>query len=352
MRKVLFLNFILLIFIQILNSCQKNLEKFETASPLKGEMKIKINLWLDKQKVESQPNKMANIELLKNSLSFDNLKIDKSNNGEKIVVIPIEDKFKTNKDVDKNSSVSLVVILDSSEHVRKGNLVIYVPDQSEINNSLPENTFYNIYNTARVKSKGLFKFLSVSGKLLFQLKYKNENLYSFGLIQSKENKKGKSDMILRENATCIDWFLVTTYYYSDGTTSQTSEYVGRTCTGCDDPTIQSLCPEWGNGGGGEDIALNPKLVDWKVVEQVEGLWYVKSTEKLYGAGQPARFTGITHESDMIIAAVGWIWLRAGVAVSFTSASAHSTISGRVTTPYGVDLDVSPITMDFPPNIFN
>ena len=47
---------------------------------------------------------------------------------------------------------------------------------------------------------------------------------------------------VKTNSVCIDWYLVTTYYYADGTSTQTSEYEGTTCDGCDNGMYESLCP--------------------------------------------------------------------------------------------------------------
>lgn len=53
---------------------------------------------------------------------------------------------------------------------------------------------------------------------------------------------------------CVDWYEVTTYYYSDGHTEQTWNYLRTTCSsscGYGDPTeVQNFCDEEGSSGGG------------------------------------------------------------------------------------------------------
>jgi hypothetical protein len=56
------------------------------------------------------------------------------------------------------------------------------------------------------------------------------------------------------NENCTDWYLVTTYYYDDGSTTQTREFIGTTCNGeCgpQDPTGESWACDGGSGESGE-----------------------------------------------------------------------------------------------------
>jgi len=91
------------------SSCKKESSK---AAVLNQDLITKVNSWLDKQKVSFQPNKVANIELLKTNLDFANLSIETSDGNEQIVIVPINEKFKGMKGIDQNAIPDLVVILD------------------------------------------------------------------------------------------------------------------------------------------------------------------------------------------------------------------------------------------------
>ncbi len=78
--------------------------------------------------------------------------------------------------------------------------------------------------------------------LLIRPVFQGAKTHSFGYITTKENKSKQTNLI------CIDWYLITTYHFSNGSSYQTSEYVGQTCSGCDTGSFQSLC-EPGDGGG-------------------------------------------------------------------------------------------------------
>lgn len=95
---------------------------------------------------------------------------------------------------------------------------------------------------------GIYKMLTVTGRWISQFEIKNGRIYSTGSILQK-NKNNISESNQKTNG-CIDWYLVTTYHYADGSTYQTREYVGTTCDGCSDPNYQSICPDNGGGGGG------------------------------------------------------------------------------------------------------
>ena len=179
--------------------------------------------------------------------------------------MPINEKFKALKIVDKSSIPNLVLVLNRAGDIRKGNVVLFRPDNQPLCAEVPDNTFHDILNKGTVTTNGLFQFLGVAGQWKYQLDYKNGKLYSFGLVEQKDkpvNAAGRIDEIV-----CIDWYLVTTYYYEDGTTSQTSEYLGTTCNGeCGNPMYQSLCPDGSSSSN-----------DYEYETARDRAWHVAST---------------------------------------------------------------------------
>jgi len=63
-------------------SCKKEESKNSEPSSVNKELQTKINSWLDGQKPKTQPNKAANVELLKDNLDFSKLSIEKSKENE------------------------------------------------------------------------------------------------------------------------------------------------------------------------------------------------------------------------------------------------------------------------------
>lgn len=47
---------------------------------------------------------------------------------------------------------------------------------------------------------------------------------------------------------CINWYLITTYYYTDGSSEETKEYVGTTCDSGGGVDYLTPCPDCSGGG--------------------------------------------------------------------------------------------------------
>jgi hypothetical protein len=249
----------------LLISCRK--EASQGLPDSNDEMISKVNSWFDNQKISSQPNKSSNIELLKNNLDFSGLRIEEYDKGEKIIIVPVKDEFKKTRQIDNNKIPNLVLIFDKSGNIRKGNLVLYIPKNGEAVTKVLDNTFYNIFNTATPECNGQFRFLTVDGIRLYQLDYNNERLASVGVI-----KKGNSSNTVLTETGCTDWYLITTYYYTDGTTSQTSVYLGRTCEGSGGGSydcINTECLDPGNNSGAliEYEYAVTREVPWEVYKE-------------------------------------------------------------------------------------
>jgi hypothetical protein len=245
-------------------SCKKDYQKQPN-----DELVLKVNSWLENQKSPSQPNKAANIETLKNNVDFSRSWVEASDGGEQILIIPINEKFRSVRNIDNKSILNLVIMLNNSGKIRRGNIVMYYPKNSAQRN-VPRNTFYAIYNTAEPSADGEFRFLSVTGRSLYRLKYENQRLRSAGHIKSgQEIASRTSDVSV---VTCTEWYLVTTYYDEDGNiVGQTSEYLHTTCSGCDDGMNEGHCqddPGSGGGGGGEVVS------DYEYERGATRLWTV------------------------------------------------------------------------------
>lgn len=253
-----------------LTSCHKDMPTQNNASL--SVLTAKINAWLDKQKqgiansstqpiqvranaVETKNNssvavKNNNIDLLKSNLDYDaaiQSQISKKND---YILVPIKDAVKKLKHVDQSASLHLVLITDKGGNIISGNIVCYLPKDGKAKGDSSANIVANIFKGKIPSDSGMIRFMSVTGRWSHQFEFKKGQMTSWGAITSKNLNNPNSSKAA--NSICIDWYLVTTYYYSDGSTYQTSEYVGQTCgDDCDNPGYQSLCPG-GDGGGGSD----------------------------------------------------------------------------------------------------
>src|ERR1043165_8451742 len=119
MKKIILSSAATIIFII---SCNKDAEKMPAAD---NALIAKVNSWLDNQKPANKPNKSANVTSLEHSLDHSALRFEDYNNGQKILSIPIKDNFKTIHNLEKNSNNNLVLIIDKSGNIKKGNIVMY-----------------------------------------------------------------------------------------------------------------------------------------------------------------------------------------------------------------------------------
>jgi hypothetical protein len=222
-------------------SCHKH-DKPETATT---NYEAKVVTWLQGKKPTTQPLKAANVDLLSKNLDFSRLTVEESYKGEKLIIVPVKERFKELKNVNSKVIATLVIKLAASGEIRDGNLVLYTPKTES--NIIPANTFYAIFNTSEPPCDGEFKFLSVTGRRLYELTYES---YKLSKARNVVEKNGDGVRDATEQV-CTDWYWVTTTYYTDGTTSQTWDYMTTTCTGCDCGSIECDCPDDdGSGNNG------------------------------------------------------------------------------------------------------
>ncbi|MEJ7828969.1 MAG: hypothetical protein WKF91_12250 [Segetibacter sp.] len=289
MKKFITIVFFLVISI-IFFACQKETNHEQVnISVIKSELAPKVNKWLDQQKstyskvksrtntlTSSTSNKDANIDLLKENLDFTGARTEQLDNTFDLLLVPIKDEVINKKNLDKNSTLTLLLITDKLGKISSGSIVYFLPSDGKKHNSLPQNTFTNMFSGKAVGLDGVYKILSVTGRWFSQLEIKKGRLFATGSIEQK-NKTGRRN---QKTSSCIDWYLVTTYHYSDGSSYQTEEYIGTTCDGCDDPDYQSVCPDGGGGdGGGDEGDVNP-------VEESQAQMLTTSTASApdYGGG--------------------------------------------------------------------
>ena len=248
MRKTFLLRSILWGAMFVLFSCQKEAEKANS----NDQMFKKVFSWLDHQKSPSQPNKAANIDLLKDNLNFSELRFEELNQNERFLIIPVHEDYETKKNIDKKTVLVLLLVMDKSENIIRGNLVLYSPEDSRHLDEIPNNTFFKMYNNKNLDCNGSFNFLSVTGRRMYQREYKDGNLRSFGYVKASNKPDEASNQTEgRTETDCTYYFYILTWWIDGVPVHQEAIYLGSICVGaCDDPVNQTLCPDNGGGGGG------------------------------------------------------------------------------------------------------
>ena len=110
----------------------------------------------------------------------------------------------------------------------------------------------------KLNYSGTISFYNSMQMLLMQNVIENGELKSHGLVRKDDSQSGPTG---RTN-TCTEWFLVTTYYYSDGTSYTVSEYLYTTCSGCNpDQECDDPNDPYEGAGGGPSPTFPPNPAD-------------------------------------------------------------------------------------------
>jgi len=322
--------------LSLLSSCQKEKSANQPDLSIK-KVEQKVNAWLDnKSKVYNSSN-----ENFKNELQYQEIFQKKLKDEGKFILIPLKGNFFEPTTTNKGKSFTgLQIIEDKWGNISEGNVVQYFSKDHSDKSVVPDN-FFQMYSDKKPAIAGEFSFLTLTGKLLYKMKYDQYGLRSSGFVSPRKKavtvNRVEQDPI-QDYASCIDWYLVTTYIYPDGSTSQTSEYVYTTC------------PVSGGGGSGGGGNGNEEVYEYIVKKEEHGWSFevyppnspvggsgktIYSKERLRGkrqANNPAGgyFTSINHVwSGLLIVDIG-AWTETFNSVSASGATASSEVRGRYT----------------------
>ena len=242
-----------ILIIGIIISCKKT----DTLSVSNNDNFSKPNLesiskFLDLKSGSLKDQKKKNIELLKKSLEFERFEFVIIDEKKSMIIVPLSKGYSVKMNVAEFITPVLILTLDKGNNIQSGNILLIKPANSR-NENIEISEIADYFKTGVSKYNGEFHFLSLAGKRLYQMKYKDNKLQSYGIVKQKaigENKLNSTIKREANSSSCIDWYIVTTYYWNDGSTYTTEEFIGTTCDACVDNSLESICPDTGGGGGG------------------------------------------------------------------------------------------------------
>ncbi len=88
------------------------------------------------------------------------------------------------------------------------------------------NTLSNLLGVKDVALDGTYKMLTLSGRWLSQFGIKDKKLAYVGTVE----KRMAAGTNTGRTTECTQWHLITTFYWADGSTTRTEEYLGTTCS--------------------------------------------------------------------------------------------------------------------------
>lgn len=281
---------LLLLSITFLQCKKSSTEDLESLSPVA--LQLRVNEWLSTQKNNTQNLvKIDKINSLLSVLQFNELKTEDIQQQEKIIIVPLKKDYKSSYNSNKQLGSCLLLILNKNNEIRKGEIVQYQLPNNEITEKIPDELLKKFYS--QQEWNGKLYFLNLTGTIKYEVENRNNKVYSFGTIKTKETINQRSN-------SCIDWYLVTTIYWPDGTTDTIDQYVGTTCGGGPSEN-QEFQPELNSGGEvGTDVTHTES---WLVDTYDLGAWSVRSKETFYGKSYSnawSHFTTVNHDESKII----------------------------------------------------
>lgn len=245
MRKILTTIFVL--WTILLTSC---FDHFEVQPP-DSIYKEDILSYFEKLKSKiSDDIKTQQIEELTQSIDFKKVEIYDLRTTEKAIIADINPL----KEFEKTDRLKALFFVNQGEIVRSN--IISISSSSRFNN--PNKLILSILNMQndRDNFSGKIAFYSPFQKLLLVNEFDNGKLISNGIARKVDHKNATG----RTNG-CIDWYLITTWYYSWGTRT-TETYLYTTCdkgTGCEEQSYRVGRVNCGGGGSGGGSSNGPNL---------------------------------------------------------------------------------------------
>lgn len=254
-RSIKFLLFSALAFTFFI-SCKKNDMPSNGYSNVKKQSDIQVKKkdlieWIGRHEAGADSNIVNHIKILRENLDYANLRVEKRKNGDDIIIIPITGDINSKLNIHKNYLVDLIVVKNAAGKFRWSTVVCFLAENEKAQ-TLKDNTIKNIFNNIPPEDNGTFKFFSIQGSLLFQVQYKDGKLYSYAhptTAKALNSAKKTQTSQITSSSNCTEWFLITIYYYANGSTEITADYLYTTCSNQD--------TQGDGGGGGGDTGDSP-----------------------------------------------------------------------------------------------
>ena len=196
--------------------------------------------WLSSQENSTDSARIGIINSLYSNMLLSNMYVEEFREEENFIIVPLDPTY-FSKNLDTSTVLPLQYLLlveDSTGMIRRGDLVFFYPNGSQIS-ELPQNSFSDFFNHQKFPVDGTFTLLNLSDIKQYEMDFENE------LPTQHRLWEPRAPLEIPEGSFCIDWYLVTTTYWSDGTYDVDESYLYTTCG-----------HSFGGGGGGGGYTPN------------------------------------------------------------------------------------------------
>lgn len=190
------------------------------------------------------------------------LKIEKSSiqlvnyYDSKVIVVSLskqealgENQTQSNRIASYHNFFNRLVFYLNQDTIINAEILEFHTDQGE---QALQNDMSGIINFNPLQYQGEIRYRQLNHKFIYSVLY-DSGKKGYAVVK-KKNEINNNNAFNSVTNDCIDWYLITTYTYPDGSQTVTEEFVGRTCSdpnGCSpDPYLDQLPSGECSGGGG------------------------------------------------------------------------------------------------------
>lgn len=231
--------FILLLLSLLFVSCS---EKFPDLESPYQDIVLKH---LNEFKMTAEELDARNIDGLIANLDFENVGVINLKGDEQVIIVNV---------VNLNPQITKALFFTNKGQVVRSNLIEFSNNNSELHSIIKSLFNHSKYPSAY---SGKLTIYNILGDIQFFRITENGTLLQSGTINGAKNRKDKSE---GKVSSCIDWYLITTYYYSNGSKRTTEHYLFTTCDDNECNTTRVAAGKINcGGGGGSGTTANPSF---------------------------------------------------------------------------------------------
>jgi len=200
-----------------------------------------VQKYIDRQ-VPSTDEEAKTIALVKASLDYTSIRLYTITANEDLLIADVP-----GYELEQGERLKALFFIQDREIIRSS--LVSLTNQHEDNNvilSLVKAPFKLAGYTGKISCYTIY------GSILFYNVVADGKLVTSGVLQAKRDGKRSSG----RTQMCIDWYLITTYRYANGSSSTSEQYIKTTCDGdCQSARMAGIQCDGGAGSGGGSYSI-------------------------------------------------------------------------------------------------
>ena len=166
--------------------------------------------WLENQKSTYRNKSVQKIKALIDNLDVSRIKTESFTQSEQFIIIPIKGGYNNAINIESSHRLNLVLFSSISGEIKGGRLIEFILEQED---ELNAPVFTNLIMGRFPGVNARFKISSLDGTLINQMTFKNDRIFSYGIVKPKLDAKN-SERVTPPG--CIDYYLYEEWYDEDG----------------------------------------------------------------------------------------------------------------------------------------